>query len=124
MNKIYFFSHEINEIEHLINITNKKLYMTETIVSFLKLNGRNSFDELVVIQPFPCCFCEEENHLLHKNKYSMKILNKVLEPLWFPDIYVRFFLDVEINDFFNWLNTYIIKYVERVENLEFIEISF
>jgi hypothetical protein len=120
MNKIFFFSHEINEVQHIINIINKELYMTETIVSYLKLN---SFDKLVVIQPLPCCYCEEENHSFQKNKYSMKILNKVLEPLWFTDINVRFFFDVEINDFFNWLNTCKIKFVERVENLEFIEIS-
>ena len=123
MNKIYFFSHEINEVQHLIRILNKKLYLTETIVSYLKLNGRNSFDQLIILQPFPCCYCEEENHLFHKNKYSTEVLNRILEPLWFTDVYVKFFLTFS-NDFFNWLNTYIIKFVERIENVEFIEISF
>ena len=124
MNNILFFSHEFEEVQNNLNIIFENIYSTETIVKFLILNGRNSFNQAISVLPFPCAYCIDEIHLYHQNKYACVSLNKILDPQWYTKIYVKFFSDVEVNDFFNWINTYVKRFLQEFTKLKFIEVTF
>ena len=117
MSNVLLFKHELSEFVESIEKLSKELFKTKRILKFIDNNGINSFKFISKDIFIACEYCSNENHNLHENKYSYKVLDDILEENWVDDIFKAYFKELSFKDFLDWLKTYVSSVCKNIENL-------
>jgi hypothetical protein len=113
MNIILIPSFQIEEFTKQIQLLAKSFFKTKYMDIFIKNNGIVLFPDIIqgIYMPTPCCFCNSDSidqHKEHENQYAIGLLNRILEPNWYQEIYCKYFLNHYDEMFFiKWLESYI-----------------